>query len=85
MDTVTDTIEEARRLLGEGKDRRAADLLTMAAAECHDPSKSAMIRALALQGRERAGRFGKGRWDEPIRISELRLTASPGAGARRGR
>jgi hypothetical protein len=73
MDNVADTIEEARRLLGEGKNRQAADLLILAASECHDPSKAAMIRSLALEGQERAGRFGKRRWDEAIRVSELRL------------
>lgn len=81
MDAVTEMIEEARRLLGEGNDKRAADLLTMAAAECHDTTKSGMIRALAVQGRERSGRFGKRRWDEAIRISEKRLAeeaAQPG-------
>ena len=32
----------------------------------------AQIHALAMQGRERAGRFGRRRWDEPIRIAEAR-------------
>jgi hypothetical protein len=32
-----------------------------------------MIRALAVQGRERAGRFGKRRWDEAIRLSNEQL------------
>jgi len=73
MDTVTETIEDARRMLGQGNDKRAADLLTMAAAECHDPTKAAMIRGLAIQGRERSGRFGRRRWDEAIRITEMRL------------
>lgn len=70
MDNVTDMIEEARRLIGEGKDKRAAELLTTAAGECDDPAKAAQINALAVQGLGRAGRFGKRRWEEPIRISE---------------
>ena len=73
MDAVDETIEEARRLMTAGNDRRAADLLTLAASECHDPSKSALIHGLAVQGQERAGRFTRGRWDEAIRVSNLRL------------
>jgi hypothetical protein len=68
MDTVSETIEEARRLLGEGNEKRAADLLISAAGECHDERRMAMIRALAIQGRERAGRFGKRRWEEAIKL-----------------
>jgi hypothetical protein len=73
VDTVTETIEEARRLLGEGDDKHAADLLTSAAGECRDERRAAMIRSLAIQGRERAGRFGKRRWDEAIRLSDEQL------------
>jgi hypothetical protein len=73
VDTVTETIEEARRLLGEGDDKRAADLLTSAAGECRDERRAATIRSLAIQGRERAGRFGKRRWDEAIRLSDEQL------------
>lgn len=73
MDTVSETIEEARRLLVEGDDKRAADLLTSAAGECSDERRAAMIRALAVQGRERAGRFGKRRWDAAIQICDEQL------------
>ena len=73
MDTVSESIEEARRLLGQGDDKRAADLLTTAAEECRDERRAAMIRALAVQGRESAGRFGKRRWDEAIRLSDEQL------------
>jgi hypothetical protein len=73
VDTVTESIEEARRLLGEGDDKGAADLLTTAAGECEDERRAAMIRALAVQGRERSGRFGKRRWDEAIRLSDEQL------------
>jgi len=72
MDTVTEALEEARRLMGVGDDKRAAQLLHTAALECHDPAKAAQIHALAAQGRDRAGRFGRRRWDEPIRIAESR-------------
>ncbi len=73
MDTVSESIEEARRLLGEGNDKHAADLLTAAAGECRDERRAAMIRALAIQGRDKAGRFGKRRWDEAIRLSDQQL------------
>jgi hypothetical protein len=73
VDTVSESIEEARRLLGQGDDKQAADLLTTAAGECRDERRAAMIRALAVQGRERAGRFGKRRWDEAIRLSDEQL------------
>jgi hypothetical protein len=73
MDTVSETIEAAREAMGAGREKRAADLLTIAASECHDAEKAAIIRGLAMQGRDRSGRFGRRRWDEAIRISELRL------------
>ena len=76
MDSVSETIEEARRLLGEGDDRKAADLLTLAARDCSDERQAASVRALATQGRDRAGRFGKRRWDEAIRLSEERLAGA---------
>ena len=60
MDTVTETLEEARRLIGMGDDKRAAQLLHTAALECHDPAKAAQIHALSMQGRERAGASGAG-------------------------
>ena len=76
MASVIDMIEEARRLLGEGNDKRSADVLTMAAAECADENQARMILSLASEGRERAGRFSKRRWDEAIRLSEKRLMTS---------
>jgi hypothetical protein len=69
---VTATIEEARRELAAGHDKQAARLLTDAAYATHDPDLERRIRELALQGRESAGRFGKSRWDEIIRIAEVR-------------
>jgi hypothetical protein len=72
MDTVTEGIEEARRLLSEGQDKRAADLLVQSAAACRDPAQAAIIKSLAQQGRERAGRFRKAQWDEAIRVADLR-------------
>jgi hypothetical protein len=69
---VTATIEEAKRELAAGHDKEAARLLTDAAYQTHDPAVEHAIRELAVQGREKAGRFGKGRWDEIIRIADLR-------------
>ncbi len=69
---VAQSIAEARRELAAGHDKEAARLLTDAAYRTHDPDAERQIRDLAEQGRERAGRFGKGRWDEIIRVAELR-------------
>ena len=76
MGSVIDQIEEARRLLGEGRDKRSADVLTMAASECSDPAQARMIMSLALEGQEHAGRFGKRRWDEAIRLAEKRIASA---------
>ena len=64
-------VEEARRELAAGNDKQAARLLTDAAYHTHDPEIETQVRDLALQGMERAGRFGKGRWEEIIRIADL--------------
>jgi hypothetical protein len=69
---VAETIEEARRELAAGHDKQAARLLTDAAYGTHDSGLEEKIRELALQGRSTAGLFGKGRWDEIIRIADLR-------------
>ena len=65
-------VTEARERLDAGDDREAARLLTDAAYHTHDPQIEQQVRALATQGLERAGRFGKGRWKEIIRIADLR-------------
>jgi hypothetical protein len=70
--TVVETIEEARRRLEAGDNKQAARLLTDAVYQTHDSGLEAKIRELAEQGRSSAGRFGKSRWDEIIRIAELR-------------
>ena len=51
MDTVSENIEEARRLMTAGDDRRAADLLTLAASECHDPGSAALSMVLPCKDR----------------------------------
>jgi hypothetical protein len=78
MNTVGDNIEKARSMMAKGKDRRAANLLTLAASESSDPATAAEIHDLALEGLERAGRFSRGQWNEVIRLSELRLEHSNG-------
>jgi hypothetical protein len=65
-------VTEARDRLAAGDDKEAARLLTDAAYHTHDPDVEQQVRDLAAQGLERAGRFGKGRWKEIIRIAELR-------------
>lgn len=69
---VAVSIAEARRELAAGHDKEAARLLSDAVYRTHDPESEHQIRELAAQGRERAGRFGKSRWDEIIRVAELR-------------
>jgi hypothetical protein len=65
-------VTEARETLAAGDDKKAARLLTDAAYHTHDPVIEQQVRELAATGLERAGMFGKGRWQEIIRIAELR-------------
>lgn len=65
-------LAKARDDLAAGDDKEAARLLTDAAYHTHDPEIEQQVRELAAQGLERAGRFGKGRWEEIIRIADLR-------------
>jgi hypothetical protein len=69
---VVGTIEHAQRELAAGRNKEAARLLTDAAFETHDAALERRIRDLAVEGRSSAGLFGKGRWDEIIRIADLR-------------
>ena len=73
---VEENIQKARKMLADGKDRRAANLLTLTAAENRDPGRAAEIHGLGIEGRERAGRFSRGQWDEVIRLSEKHLATS---------
>lgn len=76
---VTLTIEEARRKLADGHDKEAARLLTDAAYRTHDAQLEASIRELAVLGRDQAGRFGKARWNEIIRVADLRAGNGTGS------
>jgi hypothetical protein len=69
---VQGLVTEARDHLAAGDHKEAARLLTDAAYHTHDPEIEQHVRDLAAQELERAGRFGKGRWREIIRIAELR-------------
>jgi hypothetical protein len=69
---VQTLVQGARDHLAAGDDKQAARLLTDAAYHTHDPAIEQQVRELAAQGLERAGRFGKGRWAEIIRIADLR-------------
>jgi hypothetical protein len=66
-------VEKAREQLAAGDDKQAARFLTDAAYHTHDPEIERQVRELAAQGLERAGRFGKGRWEEIIRIADLHV------------
>jgi hypothetical protein len=78
---VMDTIEQARRELDAGHGKAAARLLTDAAYRTHDPELERQIRALAFEGRAGAGLLGKGRWEEIIRVAELRGGNGSGNGS----
>jgi len=71
-------VRQAREQLAAGEDKEAARLLTDAAYHTHDPEIERDVRELAAEGRERAGRFGKGRWDEIIRIADLHAAKARG-------
>jgi hypothetical protein len=73
---VNALVADARRALAEGHDKEAARHLTDAAYHTHDPEIERQVRELAQQGRERAGLFGKGRWDEIIRIADLHAAST---------
>ena len=74
---VAALLQQARDDLTAGRDKQAAQALTDAAYHTHDPDIERQVRQLAAQGRDRAGLFGKGRWDEIIRIADLRLSGRP--------
>lgn len=69
-------VSRARDELAGGDSKEAARLLTEAAYHTHDPEIEHQVRELATQGLEQAGRFSKGRWQEIIRIADLRARAS---------
>lgn len=64
-------VAQSRDELAAGHDKQAARLLTDAAYHTHDPEIERQVRELAAQGLDRAGMFGKGRWQEIIRIADL--------------
>jgi hypothetical protein len=68
---VQGLVKQARAELAAGNDKQAARVLTDAAYHTHDPEIERQVGELAAQGLDRAGRFGKGRWEEIIRIADL--------------
>jgi hypothetical protein len=73
---VNALVNKARESLAAHDDKQAARLLTDAAYHTHDPEVERQVRELATEGLERAGRFSKGRWQEIIRIADLRAQKS---------
>jgi hypothetical protein len=69
---VQGLVTDARDHLAAGDDKEAARFLTEAAYHTHDREVERQVRELAAQGLQRAGRFSKGRWEEIIRIADLR-------------
>jgi hypothetical protein len=65
-------VSKARDHLAARDDKKAARLLTDAVYHTHDPEMERQVQQLAEQGLQRSGRFNKGRWQEIIRIAELR-------------
>lgn len=61
-------VAKARNELAAGNTRKAAELLTDAAYQTRDPEIERQVRELATQGLDSAGRFGKGRWKEILRV-----------------
>ncbi len=64
MDSVSETLEEVRRLLSQGQNKKAAESLSFAVSlsepgSMHQPE----MRSLVEQGRSRAFVFGRRRWD----------------------
>jgi ribulose kinase len=76
MDSFTETLEEVRRLLVLGENRRAAALLTAAADGCDDAVQASQIHALAATGRKQAGLLSRRAWDDVLQRSEHMTGAS---------
>lgn len=79
MNIVEQVIEEARQELGKGKKTAAARLLTDAAYRTRDAQEAEAIIKLAEEGRAQAGFFGKGRWDEIVRVATTRKNGARAA------
>ncbi len=67
MDSVSETLEEVRRLMSQGQTKKAADSLSFAVGLA-DPGSMHLpeMHSLAEQGRSRAFVFGRRRWDAII-------------------
>jgi hypothetical protein len=79
MSVVDQVLEEAKQELAKGKKTAAARLLTDAAYRTRDPQEADAILKLAEEGRSQAGFFGKGRWDEIIRVATTRKNGAKAA------
>ena len=73
---VAKAVEEAKQLLADGKDKKAAQLLTDAAYRTHDAELERQIRRDRDPG-PREGRLPRqGPLDEIIRVADLRSQAA---------
>jgi len=79
LTVVEQVITEAEQELAKGKKTSAARLLTDAAYRTRDPEEAAKVLKLAEEGRSQAGFFGKGRWNEIIRVASERANGSQAA------
>jgi hypothetical protein len=76
---VAYSLDEARRHLAHGDRRRAADELRFAAERAVDERQLSDIRQLAGGCREKASRFGRGRWDDVLATLDRRTAETTGA------
>jgi hypothetical protein len=66
-------IDDARVQLQHGHPKDAARILTEAVYEAEDPAEIEEIHRIAEEGLSDAGFFGKSRWQEILRLADLRL------------
>jgi hypothetical protein len=79
MDAVVEQVmQEARQELSRGKKTNAARLLTDAVYRTRDPETINEIKRLAEEGKSQSGMFGKGRWNEILRVADTRTNGATG-------
>jgi hypothetical protein len=67
--------------LQQGHPKDAACILTEAVYEAEDPAEIGEIHRIADEGLSDAGFFGQGRWQEILRLADLRLEKVKVSGA----
>ncbi len=80
-DVIGDRIERARTEFANGKPGQALGTLGDIVGATKDPAQLAEMHALAQQGLEGAGRFGKGGWKNLLASIEKHQAASSNGNA----